>query len=116
MAASMAATEPLPFVPPTWTRRYRCSGRPSASRSPSMRSSPGRMPACSPPRSPRSRPTASAYVTGGLARTGRLIGDEPENTALRLLEVAPLDDIAELPVRLEKLRALYTLLHRRTRR
>src|SRR5438093_6973522 len=109
MAASMAATEPLPFVPPTWTRRYRCSGRPSASSRPSIRSSPGRMPACSPPRSAWSRARASAYVTSGLPRSGRLVGEERENAAGRLLEVAPVDDHVELTVREQEFRALESL-------
>src|SRR5262245_65562835 len=99
MEASIAATEPLPLVPPTCTSRYRCSGRPSASSNASMRSSPGRMPACSPPRRARRRATASAYVTGNLARSGRLVGEERENTAERVFEVAALDDQVELAVR-----------------
>src|SRR2546426_2285001 len=109
MAASIAATEPLPFVPPTWTSRYRCSGWPSASSSVSIRSSPGRMPACSPPRRARSRATASAYVTGGLARPGRLVDEEGEDAPDGLLELAPLDDHVELPVREQKLGALESL-------
>src|SRR5437899_3951977 len=116
IAASIAATEPLPFVPPTWTSRYRCSGRPSASRSPSIRSSPCRMPACSPPRRARSRATASAYVTGGLRRSGRRVGEERQNAAERLLEVAPIDDHVELSVRQQELRALESLGKRLTDR
>src|SRR5207245_5211475 len=106
IAASIADTEPLPLVPPTWTSRYRCSGWPTASRSPSIRSSPWRMPACSPPRSDWSRATASAYVTTGLARSGRLGGAKRENAAEGLREVAPLDDHVELPGREQALRRL----------
>src|SRR5262245_4592254 len=109
MEASIAATEPLPLVPPTCTSRYRCSGRPSASSNASMRSSPGRMPACSPPRRARRRATASAYVTGNLARSGRLVGEERENTAERVFEVAPLDDQVELAVREQEFRPLKAL-------
>src|SRR4029450_6340298 len=109
MEASIAATEPLPLVPPTCTSRYRCSGRPRASSNASMRSSPGRMPACSPPRRARRRATASAYVTGNLPRSGRLVGEERENAAERVLEVAPLDDQVELAVREQEFRALEAL-------
>src|SRR5215510_13162854 len=109
MEASIAATEPLPLVPPTCTKRYRCSGRPSASSNASMRSSPGRMPACSPPRRARRRATASAYVTGNLTRSGRLVGEERENAAERVLEIAPLDDQVELAVREQEFRALEAL-------
>src|SRR2546427_3612985 len=116
IAASIAATEPLPLVPPTWTSRYRCSGRPSASRSPSIRSSPWRMPACSPPRSDWSRATASAYVTSELTRSGRLGGEERENAAEGLLEITPLDDHVELAVREQELRALESLGQRLTDR
>src|SRR5439155_1408893 len=64
------------------------------------------MPACSPPRSAWIRATASAYVTSGLPRSGRLGGEEGENAAERVLEVAPLDDHVELSVREQELRAL----------
>src|SRR5262245_64366175 len=74
-----------------------------------MRSSPGRMPACSPPRRARRRATASAYVTGNLARSGRLVGEERENAAERVLEVAPLDDQVELAVREQEFRPLEAL-------
>src|SRR5713226_1833194 len=70
------------------------------------------MPACSPPRRARSRATASAYVTGRLPRSGRLVGEEGENAAEHLLEVAPLDDHVELSVRQQKLRALESLAKR----
>src|SRR5207245_11790329 len=106
IAASIADTEPLPLVPPTWTSRYRCSGRPSASRSPSIRSSPWRMPACSPPRSDWSRATASAYVTSELTRSGRRGGEERENAAEGLLEIPPRADHVELAVREQERRAL----------
>src|SRR5206468_4563851 len=109
MEASIAATEPFPLVPPTCTSRYRCSGRPSAASSASMRSSPGRMPACSPPRRAVSRATASAYVTGGLTRLGRLVREEGQDPAQRLLEVAPVHDQVELPVLQQELRALEAL-------
>src|SRR5258705_243021 len=75
----------------------------------SMRWSPGRMPACSPPGRARSRATASAYVTGNLPRSGRLIGEERENAAERVLEVAPLDDQVELAVREQEFRPLEAL-------
>src|SRR5262245_62391227 len=74
-----------------------------------MRSSPGRMPACSPPRRARRRATASAYVTGNLPRSGRLIGEERENAAKRVLEFAPLDDQVELAVREQEFRPLEAL-------
>src|SRR5262245_63266915 len=74
------------------------------------------MPACSPPRSAWSRATASAYVTSGLARSGRLGGEERENAAERLLEVAPLDDHVELAVREQEFRALESLGERLTDR
>src|SRR4030095_5186696 len=74
------------------------------------------MPACWPPRSAWSRATASAYVTSGLARSGRLGGEERENAAERLLEVAPLDDHVELSVREQELRALESLGQRLTDR
>src|SRR5262245_19367229 len=74
-----------------------------------MRSSPGRMPACSPPRRARRRATASAYVTGNLPRSGRLIGEERENAAERVLEFAPLDDQVELAVREQEFRPLEPL-------
>src|SRR5512138_185478 len=109
MEASIAEAEPLPLVPPTCTSRYRCSGRPSASSKASMRSSPGRMPACSPPRRARRRATASAYVTGNLPRSGRLIGEERENAAERVLEFASLDDQVELAVREQEFRPLEAL-------
>src|SRR2546429_9284367 len=64
------------------------------------------MPACSPPRSAWIRATASAYVTSGLPRSGRLGGEEGEDAAEHLLEVAPLDDHVELSVREQELRAL----------
>src|SRR5262245_38438094 len=109
MEASIAATEPLPLVPPTCTKRYRCSGRPSASSNASMRSSPGRMPACSPPRRARRRAAASAYVTGNLARSGPLVGEVRENAAQRVLESAPLDDQVELAVPKQEFRPLEAL-------
>src|SRR5262249_40629174 len=59
MAASIAETEPLPLVPAIWAKVIARSGLPTASRSASMRSRPGRMPASSPPRSPVMRATAS---------------------------------------------------------
>src|SRR2546425_1152484 len=74
------------------------------------------MPACSPPRRARSRATASAYVTGRLPRSGRLVGEEGENAAEHLLEVAPLDDHVELSVRQQELRALESLGKRLTDR
>src|SRR5438067_3691000 len=74
-----------------------------------MRSSPGRMPACSPPRRAVSRATASAYVTGGLARLGRLVREEGQDPTQRLLEVAPVHDQVELPVLQQELRALEAL-------
>src|SRR5256712_11198416 len=74
------------------------------------------MPACSPPRRASSRATASAYVTGGLPRSGRLVSEERENAAERLLEGAPLDDHVELSVGQQELRALESLGERLTDR
>src|SRR5258705_13858911 len=70
------------------------------------------MPACSPPRSACSRATASAYVTKRLPRSGWLGGEEGEDAAERVLEVAALDDHVELPVRQQELRALKSFRQR----
>src|SRR6267378_2946734 len=67
------------------------------------------MPACSPPRRAVSRATASAYVTDALSRLGGLVGEEGEESAQRLLEVAPVDDEVELAVLQQELRALEAL-------
>src|SRR5205814_2372249 len=52
---------------------------------------------------------SSAYVTGGLARLGRLVREEGQDPAQRLLEVAPVHDQVELPVLEQELRALEAL-------